>query len=295
MAQVAARGDDPRVTERVGPPCHAHRERRTREHDAPGSATLGWGVLTTLPRKREGRMSTQELPPIEPVPEGHAPPRDPVTGGIMAAGLGMRAAGGWVYRHVDIEATAGEVVELAGSGGTGRSMLLLTLAGRARPTTGTLRVCGVDRPARIRPWVALARVHDAIGPEPEQTVGQALVERARWDRVHPAGSDGLGYRRDEVRELTGLAVPDRERIAALARVEQTLLAVALALLARPRVVLLDDLDVGLSATEQHRVWSVLHAAAQAEQAVAVASTSGAVPAQHPRQIVDLHPSHVEES
>lgn len=240
-------------------------------------------------------MSTQELPPIEPVPEDDAPPRDPVTGGIIAAGLGMRAAGGWVYRHVDIEATAGEVVELAGSGGTGRSMLLLTLAGRARPTTGTLRVCGVDRPARIRPWVALARVHDAIGPEPEQTVGQALVERARWDRVHPAGSDGLGYRRDEVRELTGLAVPDRERIAALARVEQTLLAVALALLARPRVVLLDDLDVGLSATDQHRVWSVLHTVAEAERAVAVASTSGAVPAQTARQIVDLHPSHVEES
>lgn len=214
--------------------------------------------------------------------------------GIEARALGLRTREGWVYRHVDLAAAPGEVLELRGSGGTGRSMLLLTLAGRARPSTGTLRVLGHERAADIRPRAALARVHDVIGLEPEQTVRQALADRARWDRVRPGGSDGLGYRLDEVRELTGLTVPDRERVATLTRVEQTLLAVAAALLSRPGVVLLDDLDVGLPADEQTRVWSALRTAADADHAVAIASTAGAVPSGADR-VVDLHPSHVEES
>ncbi|MEV7974222.1 ATP-binding cassette domain-containing protein [Cellulomonas sp. NPDC089187] len=250
--------------------------------------------------------NTQELPPLDLTEE---------TATVTAEGLGMRTGEGWVYRHVDLTASPGDVVEVRGSGGSGRSMLLLTLAGRARPSTGTLSVFGQVHPAQIRPVAAVARVHDVIGPEPEQTVGQAMVERARWDRVHPGGSDGLGYRRDEVRELTGLVAADRERIAGLPRVEQTVIAVALALLSRPRLVLLDDLDVGLSATEQARVWSALHTAADADRAVMIASTAGALPPDTPtrstdprgpgaagallprfaRLVVDLHPTHVEES
>lgn len=239
-------------------------------------------------------MSTQELPPIDPDQGEPAEPEQPA--GLRATDLGMHSAEGWVYRHVTLAADRGQVVELRGPGGTGRSMLLLTLAGRARPSTGTLDVLGFDRPRDIRPRAALARVHDVIGPEPEQTVHQAMTERARWDRVHPRGSDGLGYRIDEVRELTGLDAADHDRVAGLPRVQQTLLAVALALLSRPGVVLLDDLDVGLSAPDQGRVWDALHAAA-GHGAVAVASTAGAVPPppQATRVVVDLHPSHVEES
>lgn len=230
-------------------------------------------------------MSTQELPTIDP----EAPPS------VVATALGMRTGEGWIYRHVDLVAAPGEVVELRGSGGTGRSMLLLTLAGRAHPTTGTLSVLEHTHPKDIRPVAAVARVHDVIGPEPQQTVGQAMVERARWDRVHPGGSDGLGYRRDEVRELTGLDAADRDRIEALPRVQQTLLSVALALLSRPHLVVLDDLDVGLSAAEQARVWWALHTAAEADQAVIVAATSGALPSDTARAVVDVHPTHVEES
>ena len=229
-------------------------------------------------------------------PGGHEPPE-----GVRATGLGMRAGEGWVYRHVDLTADPGEVVEVRGAGGTGRSMLLLTLAGRARATTGQLRVLGHDLPrgARaVRRLSAVARLDDVAVPEGQQTVRQAFRERARWERVRPAGSDGLGYRVDETRELTGLTAGPHERVAGLGALQRTLLAVALAALSRPRLLVLDDLDDGLPATERDLVWAALHRVADADGCLVLATTSGGDPGGGPgggpggRRSVELHPARV---
>lgn len=227
--------------------------------------------------------------------------------GVRAAGLGMRAGEGWVYRHVDLVADPGEVVEVRGAAGTGRTMLLLTLAGRARPTAGRLRVLGHDLPRRgrvVRRLSAVARIADVAVPEGQQTVRQAFRERARWEGVRPAGSDGLGYRVDETRELTGLAAGPRERVAGLVAVQRTLLAVALAALARPRLLVLDDLDAGLPAADQEVVWAALHRVAAADACLVLASTAagdpgpggdpggGAGGSPDDRRSVLLHPARV---
>ena len=236
-------------------------------------------------------------------PDG--PPADP-DAVVLARGLGMRSGGAWVYRHVDLTARAGEVVEVRGAGGTGRSMLLLSLTGRARPSVGTLRVLGHDLPRdtrQVRHRSAVARVDRVMVPEENHTVATAFRERARWERVRPRGSDALGYRVDEVRDLTGLTAAGDERVSGLAAVQQTLLAVALAALARPELLVLDDLDVGLPDEEQALVWAALARVAAADACTVLAVTAAgdprtpltplpAVPLD--RTVLELRPTHVEE-
>ena len=234
----------------------------------------------------------------------HAAPvavrQDEPVEGIRADGLGMRAGEGWVYRHVSLIAYLGEVLEIRGAGGTGRSMLLLTLAGRARATTGTLWVLGHQLPhgtRQVRALASVARLDDVVGPEGQHTVDQAFRERARWDRVHPAGEEGLSYRVDEVREVTALGAAGGERVAGLPAVQRTLLAVALAALERPRVLVLDDLDDGLPPDEQSMVWAALGQVSAADDCITIATTAGGDPREHPpgRSVHELHATHVEES
>ncbi|WHP18941.1 ATP-binding cassette domain-containing protein [Cellulomonas sp. ES6] len=248
----------------------------------------------------QSRPAHEGVVPLPPAGTPDAP--DDASAVLRADGLGMRTHVGWVFRHVDLRADAGEVVEVRGSGGTGRSMLLLTLAGRARPSVGTLRVLGHDLPRgsrAVRRRSAVARLDRVIGPEEHHTVRMTFRERARWERVHPPGSDGLGYRVDEVRELTGLVADPDVHVEGLPAVQRTLLAVALAALPRPELLVLDDLDDGLPPDEQALVWEALTRVADADGCVVLASTAGdprtPAPDDPPRTVLELHPTHVEES
>src|SRR5699024_3485382 len=68
------------------------------------------------------------------------PDRAPET--IRLRGLGLRGSQGWAFRDVDLTAAAGDLVVLAGPSGSGRSALLLAIAGRLRASTGDLEVVG---------------------------------------------------------------------------------------------------------------------------------------------------------
>src|SRR5882757_4798891 len=86
---------------------------------------------------------------------------------IRAEQFGLRTRRGWVFRDVELSLTAGSVTAITGPAGSGRSMLLLTLAGRAKPTTGRLVVAGQERRPDIRQLVAVARITGAVELEPE--------------------------------------------------------------------------------------------------------------------------------
>ncbi|WP_123369868.1 ATP-binding cassette domain-containing protein [Cellulomonas sp. PhB150] len=197
-----------------------------------------------------------------PEPDVEAPEPAPV---LEAHALGLHLRTGWVFRHVTVTAYPAEAIEIVGSGGTGRSMLLLALVGRARHTVGELAVLGHpvptgrtgSRAARaVRRRTAVAQVGPPIELEGQQRVREANAERRRWDHVH---------RREEVRTLTydeaadlvGLTVGPDERIEELATVDRTLLAVALALTAPHEVLVVDDVDLGLSQDEHRRVADAL--------------------------------------
>jgi ABC-2 type transport system ATP-binding protein len=104
--------------------------------------------------------------------------QDPAPPLVRADGLGLRTRRGWVFRDVDLALPTGSVIALAGPAGSGRSMLLLTLAGRARPTAGTFTVAGDGHRAHIRRSVAVARITASVELEPELRVIDHIREAA---------------------------------------------------------------------------------------------------------------------
>ena len=165
---------------------------------------------------------------------------------VSADQLSLRTRRGWVYRDVDLTIPAGSVTALAGPSGSGRSMLLLTLAGRARPNSGSLTVAGTTDRAGIRRAVAVARVTGAAELEPELQV----VDHIREARLLHGDAFDFPW----AREALGLAADPTALVADLPTDQSVLLAVALALAGRPKAVVVDDVDIAASPAEQARIW-----------------------------------------
>lgn len=133
-------------------------------------------------------------------------------------------------------------------------MLLLTLAGRARPNAGTLRVDDTERRADIRARVAVARATGAVELEPDLTVGDSRREAG----LLFYGAD-LGWAED----LVGLSVDGTTLVGDLAPDDRALFSVALAAAGRPTALVLDDVDVHTTPDQQRRIWAALAAVAAA--------------------------------
>jgi ABC-2 type transport system ATP-binding protein len=178
---------------------------------------------------------------------------------IRAEQLGLRTRRGWVFRGVDLSLTAGSVTAIAGPAGSGRSMLLLTLAGRAKSTTGRLVVAGQDQRPEIRRLVAVARVTSAVELEPEMHVVDHIRE-----------AELLGHRDYRwAAGIVGLDVDPTAVVAELATDDAVLLAVALALAGRPKALVVDDVDIAATPAQQRRIWTALRAAGTAVIATTV--------------------------
>lgn len=171
---------------------------------------------------------------------------------IEATGLGLRTRHGWVFRDVDLTVPAGEVAAVVGPSGSGRTMLLLALAGRAKPTTGSLRVGDATSRPDLRRLVTVARATGAVELDPDLTVGDSRRE---------AGLLFYGADLDQAEDLVGLDVDSATVIGDLAADDRALFALALAASSRPAALVLDDVDLHTTPAQQHRIWAALHAVA----------------------------------
>ncbi|MBS1878329.1 MAG: ABC transporter ATP-binding protein [Actinobacteria bacterium] len=141
-------------------------------------------------------------------------------------------------RGVSFEALAGEQVAVIGPNGAGKTTLLSILAGIVRPDGGEVAVAG------------------AVGWVPQQaalyrrlTVGENLLLFARLER-HPDPRASC----EEMLELTGLGERRGEIVARLSGGNQQRINIAIGLLARPAVLLLDEPSVGLDPRQRARLW-----------------------------------------
>lgn len=172
---------------------------------------------------------------------------------IEALGLGLRTRRGWVYRDVDLSIPAGSLAAIAGPAGSGRTMLLLTIAGRAKPSTGELRVGEAVTRGDIRRAVSVARATGAVELDPDLTVGDSRRE---------AGLLFYGADLDWAERLVGLDLDGTTVVGDLAPDDAALFAVALAAAARPTAIVLDDVDSHATPDQQRRVWAALGAVAE---------------------------------
>lgn len=130
----------------------------------------------------------------------HSEPAQEVAPGdvlLEARNMGVDASWGHIYGPVNFSVKAGGVTVLVGSGGRGRTALLLTLAGRMKPTTGSLIAYHSAHNAHQlfkKSTVAFISEVDKI----EQTirVSDIVTEQIRWAApwhkwVAPATADDL--------------------------------------------------------------------------------------------------------
>ena len=154
---------------------------------------------------------------------------------------GLRAGYGRsvVVRDLSLHLEPGEVVALLGPNGAGKTTTLLTIAGLLRPITGSVRFLGVAVDSR-RPHRNARRGLGLVTEDrslfPGLTVAENLrlgaADRDAWDEVAPWFP-----------ALTGLL--DR-RAGLLSGGEQQMLALARALVRRPRLLLVDEMSLGLA-------------------------------------------------
>ena len=161
------------------------------------------------------------------------PPR--ATGATLLDGRGLRAghAGVAVVHDVDLTVAAGEVVALLGLNGAGKTTTMLALAGLLPRMAGEVTVLGSQaaEPHRLA-RLGLACVRQGQAPFAGLTVAEHL-------RLVKAADDVL----DRLPALKPL-LPRTATV--LSGGEQRMLALAMALAARPRLLLVDELSLGLA-------------------------------------------------
>lgn len=151
-----------------------------------------------------------------------------------------------VLRDVSFDVAPGRVTALLGGNGSGKSTVLNALSGLVVPRAGTVRIDGRDIAGRSPAEVVrsgIVQVPQGREIVPDMSVADNLelgaATRRDWAGIR---SDGEAvYRRfPQLRALRS------RRAGALSGGEQTQLSIGRALMARPRVLLMDEPSVGLS-------------------------------------------------
>jgi ABC-2 type transport system ATP-binding protein len=176
---------------------------------------------------------------------------------LSARDLGLRTRRGWVFRGVDLDVEAGDVVALTGQAGSGRTSLLLALAGNFATSTGT-----VVRAGRA----GLGQVPGVHDPEPALTVAELVRERLLL--LGRAAGRPTAARIAEI--LDGYPAEPGTLGRDLDPYLRHLLMLRLAQLNRPTLIAVDDVDVALSMPERTALWTELRDVA--DRGIAVLAT-----------------------
>ncbi|XKK37553.1 ATP-binding cassette domain-containing protein [Nocardiopsis sp. ARC36] len=175
---------------------------------------------------------------------------------VQAEGVTLATREGPVYTGVGFVARPGTLTVFQADSGGGRSALLLTLTGRMRPSEGTVYVDGHELPRRarrVRRISSLGLMEDVNALDDRLRVREHLSEGLLL-RMRPAAR-GLA---DEAMEAADLGELDRRTMVKdLSMLERRRLGVALALLAEPRLLAVDDVDGGLNGEHQAAMWRTL--------------------------------------
>ena len=151
-----------------------------------------------------------------------------------------------ILHDIDLTVETGEIVGLVGANAAGKSTLMFSLAGLRTRCTGRISIGD----SRIDSFAAFDRVRRGLVLVPERrrlfpfmTVIENLEMGAYSQAARPARRDTLA----QVYELLPVLAERRDQVAgSLSGGEQQMLAIGRALMAKPRVLLLDEPTEGLA-------------------------------------------------
>jgi ABC-2 type transport system ATP-binding protein len=150
--------------------------------------------------------------------------------------------------RVDLTVRAGELVGLLGPNGAGKSTLLNLLVGLRRPTAGRVELLGGD------PRDPASRRQLGVTPQETGLPGTLRVGEV-VDFVSAHFPDPVP--RGELLDRFGLTDQARRQTGGLSGGQRRRLAVALAFVGRPRLVVLDEPTTGLDVEARHALWEAV--------------------------------------
>ncbi len=137
----------------------------------------------------------------------------------------------------------GEIFGLLGPNGAGKSTTILMMLGLTEPTSGTVRVCGVD--STRQPILVKRRVGylpDDVGFYEDRTGLENLLYTARLNRIPEAEANRRAYR---LLERVGLTDAAGKKVGTYSRGMRQRLGLADVLIKNPEVIILDEPTLGI--------------------------------------------------
>jgi branched-chain amino acid transport system ATP-binding protein len=161
-------------------------------------------------------------------------------------------------KGVDLDVNEGEIVTLIGANGAGKSTLMMTICGNPRAREGKIEFAGHDI-TRL-PTHEIARLKLAQAPEGRRIFSRMTVlENLQMGSITGEPSE---FARDLDRVLTlfpRLSQRMGQRGGTLSGGEQQMLAIGRALMARPRLLLLDEPSLGLAPLVVQQIFDAIKA------------------------------------
>jgi ABC-type branched-subunit amino acid transport system ATPase component len=161
-----------------------------------------------------------------------------------------------VLHDVDIEVHAGEIVSLLGANGAGKSTLLKTIVGTVPTLRGSIHLRGTN----VSRWAPHRRIAAGIGfsPEGRRVFANLTVEE---NLLIGATSLSRSHRRDRIGAagelFPVLASRMDQRAGTLSGGEQQMLAVARAMMSKPRLLMVEEPSAGLAPVVVDRIYATL--------------------------------------
>jgi branched-chain amino acid transport system ATP-binding protein len=180
---------------------------------------------------------------------------------LEVKGLQVAYGGINAVKGIDLEVAAGELVTLIGANGAGKTTTLKALAGLLKPAAGRVRYDGQDITGT--PSCELVRRGLALVPEGRGVFARLTVEEnlamgayIRDDKAAIAADVEHAYA-----TFPRLAERRKQLAGTLSGGEQQMLAIARALMCKPRLLLLDEPSMGLAPIVVQKIFETIRAVA----------------------------------
>jgi branched-chain amino acid transport system ATP-binding protein len=179
---------------------------------------------------------------------------------LEVSGLAVRYGGIEAVKGIDLEVREGELVTLIGANGAGKTTTLKALAGLVRPAAGRVHYNGRDITGL--PACDLVRLGLALVPEGRGVFGRLTVEENLAMGAYIRRDGEIANDANRAYALfPRLAERRRQPAGTLSGGEQQMLAIARALMSRPKLLLLDEPSMGLAPIMVQKIFETIRAVA----------------------------------